>query len=293
MVEQQYPQRYRWDFIGLSTDDKPTQETSEKVVNGSTFYCSDTSKLYVFCDGEWYERKPLGEGGGGTEYTAGDGIDITNDVISVSYGNFTGTDGSTAGTTGLVPAPATTDADKFLKSDGTWAEAGGSGPAVVQSYGNSTSSVMSQNAVTRMIYPTSNNYNKIIIGPSNDFGGIASSQITLGTGKVDRNYGICIALGTGADVPRAAAAAVAVGYGANADAQGAIALGAKSHPVSQGEMNIGTSNTSYGYNNTNYRLISGVHDGADDHDAVNVGQINALIDAINTALSTNIPHIGA
>lgn len=74
---------YRWDFIGLSTDDKPTSETSEKVVNGSTFYCSDTSKLYVYCDGTWYERKPLGSGGGGTTYTAGNGIDITSDVISV------------------------------------------------------------------------------------------------------------------------------------------------------------------------------------------------------------------
>ena len=74
---------YRWDFIGLSTDTKPTPQTSEKVVNGSTFYCSDTSKLYVFCDGTWYERKPLGSGGGGTSYTAGDGIEITNHKISV------------------------------------------------------------------------------------------------------------------------------------------------------------------------------------------------------------------
>lgn len=56
---------YRWDFIGLSTDEKPTPETSEKVVNGSTFYCSDTSKLYVFYEGTWYERKALGGGGGG------------------------------------------------------------------------------------------------------------------------------------------------------------------------------------------------------------------------------------
>lgn len=39
--------------------------------------------------------------------------------------NFTGTDGTAAGAQGLVPAPAATDADKFLKSDGTWATAGG------------------------------------------------------------------------------------------------------------------------------------------------------------------------
>ena len=56
---------YRWDFIGLSTDVKPTPATSEKVVDGSTFYCSDTSKLYVYCKDNWYERKPLGGGGGG------------------------------------------------------------------------------------------------------------------------------------------------------------------------------------------------------------------------------------
>lgn len=59
---------YRWDFIGLSTDVKPTPATSEKVVDGSTFYCSDTSKLYVYCTNNWYERLPLGGGGGG-DYT--------------------------------------------------------------------------------------------------------------------------------------------------------------------------------------------------------------------------------
>lgn len=75
-------QHYRWDFIGLSTDVKPTPATSEKVVDGSTFYCSDTSKLYVWCDSEWYEKTATG-GGGGTTYTAGDGIDITNNEISV------------------------------------------------------------------------------------------------------------------------------------------------------------------------------------------------------------------
>ena len=75
-------QHYRWDFIGLSTDTKPTPETSEKVVDGSTFYCSDNSKLYVFCKDTWYEKTVSG-GGGGASYTAGDGIDIENNTISV------------------------------------------------------------------------------------------------------------------------------------------------------------------------------------------------------------------
>ena len=133
-------QKYRWDFIGLSTDTKPTSETSDKVVNGSTYYCSDTSKLYVYCDGTWYERKPLGGGGGGgasdfnvlsnrPKYNGSDMTGSTNIPEVVTYSNFTGTDGTTAGEAGLVPAPATTDAGKFLKADGTWDVAGGGGGA--------------------------------------------------------------------------------------------------------------------------------------------------------------------
>lgn len=44
---------------------------------------------------------------------------------SKQYSDFIGTDGVEAGVAGLVPAPATTDANKFLKSDGTWGTAGG------------------------------------------------------------------------------------------------------------------------------------------------------------------------
>lgn len=66
-----------------------------------------------------------------TTYTAGTNVSISNEnVISATdttYSNFVGTDGSQAGTAGLVPAPATTDAGKFLKADGTWGSAGGGG----------------------------------------------------------------------------------------------------------------------------------------------------------------------
>lgn len=74
---------FRWDFIGLSTDVKPTADTSSKVTDGSTFYCSDNSKLYIWYKDQWYEKTVSGGGGGGTSYSAGDGIDITNNTISV------------------------------------------------------------------------------------------------------------------------------------------------------------------------------------------------------------------
>lgn len=129
-------QHYRWDFIGLSTDTKPTPQTSEKVVNGSTFYCSDTSKLYVWCNSEWYEKTATGGGGGTSDFE-----DLTNrpkynsvtmdgstNIPEVINTDFVGTDGTSAGSKGLVPAPAITDAGKFLKADGTWSEAGGGEP---------------------------------------------------------------------------------------------------------------------------------------------------------------------
>lgn len=80
---------YRWDFIGLSTDEKPTPATSEKVVDGSTFYCSDTSKLYVFCKGTWYERKALA----GAEYggkNLEDEYTIEELSTKVQSGDFSG-----------------------------------------------------------------------------------------------------------------------------------------------------------------------------------------------------------
>ena len=43
----------RWDFIGLSSEDKPTPTTSKKVVDGSTFYEADTSKLYFWTKDTW------------------------------------------------------------------------------------------------------------------------------------------------------------------------------------------------------------------------------------------------
>lgn len=48
---------------------------------------------------------------------------------------FTGTDGTTAGAAGLVPAPTTSDADKYLKSDGTWATVQGGGGGTTITYG--------------------------------------------------------------------------------------------------------------------------------------------------------------
>lgn len=76
-----YPQKIRWDFIGLSTDTKPTASTSEDVTNGSTFYCSDTSKLYIWYKDRWYEKADSG-GGGSTITVVQTTGQSTTDVMS-------------------------------------------------------------------------------------------------------------------------------------------------------------------------------------------------------------------
>ena len=281
---------YRWDFIGLSTDEKPTPETSEKVANGSTFYCSDNSKLYVWYNTQWYEKVIEG-GGGGTSYTAGTGISISNNEISVD--TTTIQPKLTAGTN------ITIDANNVISAEG------GGGATVVQTIGTSTTDVMSQKAVTDELF-NNNNRNMIQIGTSaSSTGGSYFESVAIGrsataSGQDSTTIGAMnttsSARGTTAIGSFAMATAqfgTAIGYYSGATYKGSVALGAFSSTSKVGEANIGSTDASYGYNNTKYRLLTGLYDGQSAHDAVTVEQVNATIDAINAALSTSISHIGA
>lgn len=220
---------------------------------------------------------------------------------------FTGTNGVIAGTAGLVPAPTASDDDKYLKSDGTWATVSGGGSITpVQTTGTSQTDVMSQNAVSSMVFAdpgtdtkikigsgatlSAQNYN-IAIGYNASVNGVGG--MSLGYGAGGRAYGVALGASAKAGNTSSQTSAIAIGYNAQALGQGAIAIGRGSTASGTGVMNIGASDTSYGYNSSNYRLLSGVYDGQGSHDAVTVGQVNDTIDAINTALGTSIPHIGA
>lgn len=70
--------------------------------------------------------------------TAGSNITISSNTISATdttYSDFVGATSSVAGSAGLVPAPTTSDPDKFLKGDGTWATP--SAQLVEMAYGES------------------------------------------------------------------------------------------------------------------------------------------------------------
>lgn len=252
--------------------------------------------------------------------TAGSNVQISNDTISATdttYNPFTGTDGTAAGTSGLVPAPATTDAGKVLGADGTWVTGG---PTVVQTTGTSITDVMSQNATTSMMYDDPATRYRVRIGYDavstggnagiaigKNAGAYSEYSISVGTGE--NIYGVrhssaaqspyAIAIGSDTDTRMYSDGSVAMGYNAKNSGgsaqnrkRGQIALGAYSSTSEKGEMNIGSSSVSYGYNNSNYRLLTGLYDPQSAHDAATKGYVDDNVENLSNrilASGTNAP----
>lgn len=106
------------DIIKVLQDENQNDET--------TYYRWSTSTESFTLIGEEgpYYTKAAADQKFQDKLTAGSNITIdANNEISATdttYSNFTGTDGVDPGTAGLVPAPATTDAGKFLGASGDW-----------------------------------------------------------------------------------------------------------------------------------------------------------------------------
>lgn len=232
--------------------------------------------------------------------TAGTNVNISaQNVISATdttYSNFTGTDGIDPGTAGLVPAPATTDAGKFLKADGTWETVIGDtvysdkttsdsakGGAVY--IGNLNSNQEEQPDPT-----TTDSHNKYFWAlpysnssiPDRDSinilgDGAAFRSVVIGYGANNISSGEGIAIGPTATLNNAPDG-VAIGNSAyiGTGLTGSVALGYKAMPTRSGEVNIGNF-ASEGFNSSQYRVLGGVYDAQDGHDAVNLSQLNGRV----------------
>lgn len=312
-------------------------------------------------------------GGGGTTYTAGEGITIADDTISVdtttiqpkltagsnvtiadntisatdtTYNAFTGTDGTSAGTSGLVPAPATTDAGKFLKADGTWDTTGG-GSEITEltsaDYNYPTSGTATQVALWLLPAGTYYAKNTVIIATSSSTslgGGIYSvakvtssavawygmysptpSETVILYGRTDVSTGSEQSSASktvatlsnifpdpsnrskiviGNTISEATTNSIAIGGSARCLVQSngvaignsalckhpySISLGASSNETTeQGQLQLGLSGP-LGYNNSTYRIISGVYDPQTDHDAATKGYVDGLVGNVASALN--------
>ena len=310
---------------------------------------------------------------------------------------FIGTNGNDDGFAGLVPAPATTDAGKFLKADGTWDDAGGgvteltsadydyptdnptsvalwkkpagmyywdSGVSVrpntsetftngmsavvfesagtslyfvdiiifygggakntIQWYktrysdgvvvnignypyanilntanvqsasGASTADVMSQNATTSMVFADPNTQRSVRIGNNKDTKEYSvnigySGGSGSGSGYVSGTYSVGV--GFKASIDTGSNYSVAIGSNSQIGMylDGAVALGAYSgsNITAAGMMDIGSTNTSYGYNSSNYRLLTGLYDGQAEHDAATKGQLDANVGIAKTLTTSD------
>lgn len=185
----------------------------------------------------------------------------------------------------------------------TWSEVGGSGVNVVQTTGTSTTDVMSQDATTSMVYSDPSARKKIRIGYNSkadyDYQVSIGAPCNINTttpataigynAYVSGNYSMAI----GTDNPRVTAdRATALGHNASVTANGGVAVGSGASAQQQGEFNIGSGNIYYGYNNTNYRLLTGVHDPVNAHDAATKGYVDTNTPII-TMTSTDPGEGGA
>lgn len=132
--------------------------------------------------------------GGGATYTAGNGISITNDEISIDSTvvaevsdlptDFTGATSSTAGAHGLVPAPATGDEAKVLSGAGTWVN-----QPTVPTVNDATLTIQ-QNGTTVDTFTANSATNKTVniqtitaetVAPAQQVGAITASMIDWST----------------------------------------------------------------------------------------------------------------
>lgn len=116
--------------------------------------------------------------------TVGSNIQITsNGTISATdttYSNFTGATSSTAGTNGLVPAPASGETDKYLKSDGTWATVQGGGSYTAGAHIDITNNVIKAKDYVHSESPVSTSSTPSISGSEISNGSITANKLATG-----------------------------------------------------------------------------------------------------------------
>lgn len=148
-------------------------------------------------------------------------------------------------------------------------------PTVVQTIGTSTTDVMSQNAVSDLLF-------------GNSGGQYDTARIKIGNSTPTPGNGSVL---IGSIASAVGSYAIAIGNQASTSVnRGAVALGAFSQANAQGEFNIGIrtsagQSANCGYNGSDYRLLSGVYDPQSAHDAATKGYVDNLIASLEARIA--------
>lgn len=166
-------------------------------------------------------------------------------------------------------------------------------PEVVQTIGTSTTDVMSQNATSNLIYPNPSSLTEINIGGSTNIG---TSTYYTQIGAQAQVYGSSDSMAIGRAAKAWGNRNVSIGHSAANQNIGntgstlvgydtsignynySLALGSGAgrliNAKGMADISTGSSGTN-GYNSTNYRLLTGLHDPVNDHDAANKEYVDA------------------
>lgn len=125
-----YAELQQYDTSKLKDNDIIKVLQDETRDDAITYYRWSTTTdtfTYVGAEGPYYTASEVDTllGGKQNTLTAGSNIQINGDTISATdttYSVMSGASAGSAGTSGLVPAPAAGDQNKALKGDGTWGE---------------------------------------------------------------------------------------------------------------------------------------------------------------------------
>lgn len=128
MASNPYPNKVELGNGTTLMDISDTTATDADVLNGKYFYTASGAKsqgsaTIPVTDVQVDGVSVITDGVADVDLTGKADVSHTHTVSDVTDfpSAFTGTDGTTAGTSGLVPAPTTADATKYLNANGTWA----------------------------------------------------------------------------------------------------------------------------------------------------------------------------
>lgn len=175
---------------------------------------------------------------------------------------------------------------------------------LVQTTGTSTTNVMSQKAVTDLLF-YNNLTQKVQIGSGADSSsGGNSSSIAIGNGSKAKDSntiaigttasalaGDAICLGRDSSSTASTTNSVAIGRLSSVTATNAVAIGARATATQQGQFDISTGTFAWGYNNSNYRLLTGLYDPQSAHDAATKGYVDAISSYSETEADTGATWI--
>lgn len=153
------------------------------------------------------------------------------------------------------------------------------------SAGNDTSLVMSQRATTSLVYADPSTKQQVCISDTTPGG---NYTVAIGYSAQTGNGS---ATAVGAAAKAFSGSSTAMGRYAIASGSWSVAIGAGSQTTQQGQFDIGLPQYpgfGYGYNSSDYRLLTGLYDGQSNHDAATVAQGNKLMTTAPTTSTAGV-----